>query len=525
MTRIENMNSRVFIPSLLLGLLQLFPLNALDRIDVKAAWQKKNYALVIGMSEKYPSLFNSGELAFLLAQSLLEIKKVHEAASVCFKAAIQEKHEGCYSLLRDIRKSSPREYRFGLGKANFELGDMGKSFRAFYSLIDENPDDQNVRNFLVKIFKYLQENDQVWEQLQYIKEPSQELESYATKISNQVLNIGNRLEKNPSLLQEKWQDGIYLYAIASKKPTTDAVSFLKSLYEKKLTAEPDLLGLRLRLANLFFAQKKIENAKNAIQELEKEPLSARLTLSLSSLKLRMSLENETELAQSDLPSANESTKKEQSPPKALVSFETKDSFSRIISEVKKLNLSPVDLSELPLATASDLGPIQRVEDAIRSRLDAATSDYEKRYLIIEIDRAENELLIRESSAEALDSYLRSPKGRAMRKLVEKYESEFEPADRENSKQFNGEYDRFQKAISTSKSEKERKRVLQGFLDRWWRLSEGEGVNLLTQGALKAYSESREGKKLAREVYKLGLELKLNPTNLKLGEAFFQDRGF
>ena len=139
------MNPHIFIFTSLFISFFTQKADAIDRLDVKAAWKNKNYSKIISISEKYPSLFSSGDLPYYLAQSLFQSKQIIEAASVCFKSAIQEKHQGCYTMLREIRESSPREYRYGLGKAHFDLGNMRKSFRAFYTLIDEDPQDLRAR--------------------------------------------------------------------------------------------------------------------------------------------------------------------------------------------------------------------------------------------------------------------------------------------------------------------------------------------------------------------------------------------
>jgi len=516
-----NSQSLAFI---LFFLFHLSP-SCIDRIDVKTAWQQRQYSKIIRISQKYPSLFSAGEMRYYLAHSFFSRNQFREAASVCAKAAFESQLQECYVLLRNLRKSSPLDYRFGLGKAHFELGDMKKAFRSFYTLLEENREDQESRAYLVRIFQYLQNHDQAWEQLQYLDTQPRDLKSYLEKIERRVAQLDKQFSGKRATFQEEWEAGIYLYVLVSNSPSKESIEFLRGLYSKRLNEEPGHFTTRVKLANLLFAQKKMTETREAVRQLESQPLSPALNLSLLSLKFRLGDQIALRGEEPELKNTHSGPNAHGQTHDSKTAYPKSKKETKRVSEVKKLNLKPLDLSELALATASDLSPIHRLESEVKSRLTKASSDYEKRYLVKEIDRAENELLKREGSSAALQAYLNSPKGQELKRAVQEQEAAFAPVDRENAKQFQGEYNRFQEAMGQSANLREKKKTYQRFLDRWWRLSQGDDVNLLTQGAMKAYADTSEGRKLAREVYQIGLELNLKPPHLEMSESYFQDRGF
>jgi hypothetical protein len=511
---------------LCLCLLIISSVQSIDRLDIKKAWSEKKPARILGIYEKYPSLFLSGETRYFLAQSFLSFSKPREAVSACAKAAMENQFRPCYKLLKELRKKFPLDYRFGLGRVHYELGDMQKSFRAYYGLLSEVPTDSESRIYLIRIFQYLQQHDYGWEQLQYLDNLPEDLRRYSRQIEKQIQQLKHRFGKGKREYKEDWEAGLYLYVIAAEGPSPSLIEFLSDLYKKREGQEPTSYKYAVRQANLLFAAKKTGETLQTLAMLETQPLPPAQVLSLESLKSRMEKQGLIKLERPPQKTAahHKSPTQERKPEQFKRPLETPGAPAQY-SAVKSMNLKPLDISELPLATADDLSPIHRVEEKVKKRISQAGSDYEMRHIVRELDRAENELLKSESSSQALEAYLKSQRGQEIQELVQEQETKFEKVDQKNAAQFNGEYNKFQEAMDSAGTQKEKKKKFQQFLDRWWRLSQGDDVNLLTQGAIKAYSKTDEGNKLAREVYQLGIELKLKPPHLEMDESFFQDRGF
>ena len=96
-------------------------------------------------------------------------------------------------------------------------------------------------------------------------------------------------------------------------------------------------------------------------------------------------------------------------------------------------------------------------------------------------------------------------------------------DKQKAKIFKGERQKFNQSMKSAKSVPAQRRAFLGWVDRWYRLSNSNHVNLETQGAINAYQKSPEGQRLTKDVLEMGLKLKLKPANLDLPEEFLHLR--
>ena len=74
-------------------------------------------------------------------------------------------------------------------------------------------------------------------------------------------------------------------------------------------------------------------------------------------------------------------------------------------------------------------------------------------------------------------------------------------------------------MKSAKSIQEQRRVFISWVDRWYRLSNSNHVNLETQGAINAYQKTPEGQRLSKDVIEIAKKLKLKPADLDLPEDF------
>ncbi len=498
------------------SLLVFSSLLALDRLDIKKAFKARDFKAVLRMHKKYPSLFSSGESLYFLAFSLRKIGRTSDGVAFCARAAIEMKEGSCYRFLQNLRKMDLGAYRLGLAKYHFDSGDLKKAFHYFFEKVQKSPSDPLARIYLARIFNSLQKKDLVIEQLWEIKGDPQPLHTIRAKLGRELKQVRHTVSRLKPPYSEGRERILYLYSLSDSSPSTEVLSFLESLYTRVLSTAEATPRIRLKLGNIFLFQGKLEALKKLLQEMDSFTLQPMLVLSLDSLKRRLAQKTP-----------------EKSP---LISNQVrKDEDAVQISEFvqepvpgeqpQKMDLRFLDLGELRLATSEDLSPIHRLVKSIRQRLDGGLKDYEKRWMLREMDRADSELMKHEKSRGARELYSKTSEGKAIRQEFEKLQKQFEAEDRKNAGQFKGEYHRFTQAMVQAKSSSKKKKTFLRFMERWWSLSQGDGVNLVTQGAMNAFRKTPEGQKLAREVYKLGLELKLKPPGLEMDEAFFQDRGF
>ena len=501
---------------------------ALDRLDIKKAFRARKFKVVLGMYNKYPSLFSSGESLYFLAFSLAKLGNLSDGVAACARAAIEMKDRPCYKFLQNMRQKDLGSYRLGLAKHHFESGDLKKAFNYFYHQIQKKPTSQLPRIYLVRILSALQQKDFVVEQLQEVHGNPESLHPIKAGLEQELKQLRHSVSRIQPPFSEEMERGFYLYALTNDKPRLEILSYLHALYRGALSTSDGSLRVKLKLGNILLIQGEIALLKDGLKELDSANLQPLYSLSLASLKRRLAkaIGKQTSLSFAKtleegkiwVPSKDKELKLNSAPKLDPVGLETS------VSASQKHDLRALDLGELKLATPDDLSPIQRLVKIIKERLSRPLNDYEKRWMLKEMDQADSELMKHENSSQARELYGRSPEGREIRKEFEKLQSQFEVEDRKNSAQFKGEYESFRQAMSSSLPRRKRK-VFMRFMERWWRLSQGDGVSLVTQGAMNAYRKTKEGQKLAREVYKMGLELKLKPPGLEMDESFFQDRGF
>ena len=106
---------------------------------------------------------------------------------------------------------------------------------------------------------------------------------------------------------------------------------------------------------------------------------------------------------------------------------------------KQHNLSALPSSDINLATVEDLSQIHAAEREVYNRLSKDPSDYEKRWILKEIDRIDNELLSNENTATAREAFLKSERGQALTKQVERLEKELRRKYKKNARIFKGEH--------------------------------------------------------------------------------------
>jgi len=521
---------------LILSLLASHSLKAaVNRLHVKKAFQSNNFDRIVSWGEKYPSLFSNSQMAQLLAISFEKLNRTDEAVSACSKAALEYENKYCYKFLRGIRKENPGAYNLGLAKYHFKVGNTKKAFQYFYKVVQSEPANQEARRFLTRIFQYLNNYDLMWEQGQYVTETDFEFNKVWRRLESQIRQLRFSFKNHKGDYGDKDIKSVNLYVLSTKSPRKDAIDFLESTYDKIEERRGNSETLRLKRANLLFAREKYSELKTYLESIKPAIESNVSKLSYQSLVDRLAnrLQKPEELqvaSRNSSVSSNgggQSSNVAASPAGGLSEsggFSAEDLKKlRDNFPTKKFNLTPIDAPDIALANANDLSPIHRAVDKIEERLSSNPTEYEQRFLVKEMERLDNELIRRENSEAARNMFLESARGKKIYAKYEELQRSFEARDRQNARQFAGEYDRFMNSVNSAPNKRIKKLRFLGYLDRWYKLSTSDKVNLETQGAINAFRKTAEGRRLAREVLKMGTEMGLKPPNLEMPEEWLQDR--
>ena len=494
-----------------------------SKIQIRKLFKAEQFSKIVSIYEKYPSKFNEGVLLRILSLSFQKLNKTEESVASCASAAINFEDKYCYRYLKKIKNEDLKTYQFGLAIHHYNSGNSPLAFEFFYKVIEQDPEHNRSRAYLFKIMKQMKQSDYAWEQYDLIVQKPKFIQKEEKRFKRQILRQEHVYTKLKKDLIVKDHNAIYFYLLSTNKPIReDALRLLKDYYQKRLDARGADPKLLLRMANLIHIGGDSIKARDFLLEIEDVIGKPIHLLSMDSLYKRIEkrIPGSKPVTQNyKKDSDKESSPDEKETPKINLSFDS----TNYKSLHKQHNLSALPSSDINLATVDDLSPIYAAEKEVYRRLSKNPSEYEKRWILKEIDRIDNELLFNDNTAAARESFLNTKRGKALIKEVEKIERELRRKDKQKAKIFKGEHQKFKQSMKSAKSVPAQRRAFLGWVDRWYRLSNSNHVNLETQGAINAYQKSPEGQRLTKDVLEMGLKLKLKPANLDLPEEFLHLR--
>ena len=508
-------------------LLFLFASNlyAISKIQIRKLFKAGQFKKVVSIYEKYPSKFNEGILLRMLSLSYQKLNKKEESVASCTSAAINFEDKYCYKYLQKIKNDDLKTYQFGLAIHHYHSGNSSLAFQFFYKVIDQDPEHNRSRAYLFKIMRQMKQSDYAWEQYDLLSKKPKFIRKAEKRFKRQISRQEYVYTKLNQELIIKDHNVIYFYLLSTTKPIRqDALKFLKDYYQQRLDARGADPKLLLRMANLIHIGGDSIGAKDFLLEIEDVIGKPVHLLSMDSLyrRIEKKIPGSNQMVKNrdkSLEVEDSSSTQKNKTPSIKLSFDT----ANYKSLHKQHNLSAIPSSDINLATVEDLSPIHAAEKEVYNRLSKDPSDYEKRWILKEIDRIDNELLSNENTATAREAFLKSERGQALTKQVERLEKELRRKDKQNAKIFQGEHSKFKKSMKSAQSIQEQRRAFLGWVDRWYRLSNSKNINLETQGAINAYQKTPEGQRLSKDVIEMGLKLKMKPANLDLPDEFLHLR--
>ncbi len=515
----------MFLKNLLILLLVASNSYAISTIKIRKFFKAGQYNKVIAAYEKYPSKFNEGILLRLLSLSYQKLNKKEESVASCASSAINFEDKYCYKYLQKVKTEDLKTYQFGLAIHHYNSGNSPLAFQFFYKVIDQDPEHNRSRAYLFKIMRQMKQSDYAWEQYDLLSKKPKFIRKEEKRFKRQILRQEYVYTKLNQELIIKDHNAIYFYLLSTTKPIRqDALKLLKDYYQKRLDARGADPKLLLRMANLIHIGGDSIQAKDFLLEIEDVIGKPVHLLSMDSLYRRIEkrIPASNQVAknrQKNLGVEDSSSTQERKTPSIKLTFNS----ANYKSLHKQHNLSALPSSDINLATVDDLNPIHAAEKEVYNRLSKNPSDYEKRWILKEIDRIDDELLLNENTTAAREAFLQTARGQALTKQVQKLEKELHRKDKQNARIFEGEHSKFKKSMKSAQSTQDQRRAFLGWVDRWYRLSNSNHVNLETQGAINAYQKTPEGQRLTKDVIEMGLKLKMKPANLDLPEEFLHLR--
>ena len=490
---------------------------AFNKIQIRKLFKAGQFNKIISIYEKYPSKFNEGMLLRLLSISYQKLNKKEESVSSCASSAINFEDKYCYKYLRKIKNEDLKIYQFGLAIYHYNAGNAPLAFQFFYKVIEQDPEHERSRAYLFKIMREMKQLDYAWEQYDQLLKKPKFIQKEEKRFKKQILRQEYVYTKLKKELLTQDHNTIYFYLLSTTKPIRqEALILLKDYYQKRLDARGADPKLLLRMANLLHIGGDSPKARDLLLEIEDIIGKPIHLLSMDSLYRRIEKKIPgAKQVSKNLRNEDSSSIQEKKAPSIKLTFDP----TNYKSLHKQHNLASLPSSDIKLATADDLSPIYTAEKEVYKRLSKNPSDYEKRWILKEIDRIDNELLFNENTVAAREAFLKTPRGKALAKKVVTLEKELQRKDKKNAKIFKGEHSKFKESMKSAKSIQEQRRVFVSWVDRWYRLSNSNHVNLETQGAINAYQKTPEGQRLSKDVIEIAKKLKLKPADLDLPEDF------
>ncbi|MCO4781311.1 MAG: hypothetical protein KC646_03245 [Candidatus Cloacimonetes bacterium] len=492
----------------------------LDMIDFEKLFYKKQYRQVSLYGEKYPSKFSNRKGVSILSKSNYQIKNFANASATCAKGAIEFEMKLCYKMLKKIKSISSKDYYFGLASYYMEIGDFKKSFEKFYELLKLEPSNLKIRAKLTNMLYQGRKYSYAWEQLQYFSQVPNSLSKTNSRMQALKQRYSNMFSRSTRDPNDVPISALYYYLMFNPTNDQEKIQTLRSRIQK-FSVYGNSEEESLWLANLLYIEGKYKDSQKLLKEIKSRLISPQSQLSGDALQAKLSKKLTIKVVEVVKRAPRKSNKLTRVPSTKASSLKgVTNDFRRSLDG---LDLRPLDDSELPLASTANLQVLKDFHEAFQRRNKMEMSDYEERWLFRELDDAEDLLLEKEGTEEALKAYLASEDGKVLKTEYVALQAKILERDQENAVMFDGELKRFNNRYDTQKTDKAKKMVLASFVKKWEKTALAKDSNLVSQGALNAYRKTQEGKQLAKRIYEIALELKLRPPNLDIGDDFLSER--
>ncbi len=494
-----------------------------DLPTMKALMKKQDYPAVISLADKYPSLFRSATERGWLALSHAKEGQFADATYHCRLALEIENLTACREMLKSIRSREPGLYRLGTALYLIKTADYRKSMDLLAQhLLDEKiPEETRAREELLSVLKRGTLYHLMDEVIRTSPRKTGLISAYEKEVQSFVIKTRFWLKRKESLNLQEDGEFISMMTAISGENEFDMAARLASFLQSEMEQNGFQEHLALRLARLLIATGSIQKADEYVGTIEGSIGTPIHRFSLKVLKEDISRLLAKKSGES-LPQPEEGARKVIDVAKAL----PKSAMAGLpvaVETTSTLNLTPLDFSELELATPSDLSPYKRIIEAYDKRMAQNPSEYEKRFLFKELDDAYYDLRDGEKTTEAFHAWLNTSEAQDFVHRVNEMEKEFLKVDQINAKAFEGEADRFAMDLSKANTQDQKLRVLSNYAGKWDKLVFGKNTNLFVQGAAVAYRDTDEGRRVAKMVYDLVQELKLLPDDMYIPPDFLEER--
>ncbi|MBW7875012.1 MAG: hypothetical protein H3C47_03360 [Candidatus Cloacimonetes bacterium] len=494
---------------------------ASDLIQVRKAFEAKQYKAVIQIADKYPSLFREARESGWLARSLYEEKNYPQAAFQCHLVMEKIDFAWCTAMLRALKVKQEGAYLLGLARYQIHTLDNRSAMDSLSDITNRFSElALSAREELLPLFRKASAYHLMHEHLTAQKTDSPIILGFRKQMQD-YQNTMSQLIRQKKLTFKDHDNSLYQWLSVSEQDIPEFSEPLMQKYREQLNEEGFSENIALRIGMLLLVQDKLEELAAYIESIKPNIGSSIPRHSLNHLIARLEYkQNLKKIKSSPAPVTIAKVREEYFAPSNTLSIAN---LPVSTSDNGGLNLTPIDQKPLFTARVDDFSPFHDLYQEFLKRMEKNPSNYEKRFLYRELDNAYDAVSDHEKAGPALDAYLATSEGQKFQAEADKMAQEFEKEDLINAEHFNGELNRFQKSISIAQSREEKLRVLSSFAGKWEKMVFDRDTNLFVQGAATAFRKTSEGKALAKMVYDLVTDLKILPADMDIPPDFLAER--
>ena len=501
----------------------LFPKNhfASDLIQVRKAFEARQYKVVLQIAEKYPSLFREARESGWLARSLYEEKNFPRAAFQCHLVLEKIDFSWCTGMLRALKDKQEGAYLLGLSLYQIHTLDNRKAMDTLSEITNRFSEYAlAAREELLPLLRKASAYHLMHEHLTAQQTDSAKILSFRKQMKDYENSMAQLVKQNKLNLKDH-DNSLYQWLAVSEQNILEFSEPLMQKYREQLNEDGFSELVALRIGMLLLTQEKFEELAAYLESIRPNIGSSISKHSLTHLEARLAhKQNLLKIKSAPAAVTIAKVREEYFPPSATLAI-----ANLPVSAVSDsgLDLTPIDQKPLFSARMDDFSPFHDLYQDFLSRMQKNPSNYEKRFLYRELDNAYDAVSDHEKAGPALDAYLATSEGQKFQAEADKMAQEFEKEDLVNAEHFNGELNRFQKSLSTAQNREDKLRILSSFAGKWEKLVFDRDTNLFVQGAATAFRKTSEGKALAKMVYELVTELKILPADMDIPPDFLSER--
>jgi hypothetical protein len=510
---------------ILLFLLVISSSLASNRVELQKVYRSKDYRGVISMADKYPSLFSTdAENLSVLAVAYFHVEDLHLAVKTCaFAMNIDPSLRPCNVLVQRVKKENRKAFDLGVGIYEHELHNHKRAFIKFSKLVEENPENDLYRTWLMQNLYAAGFLDYAMEQLWEIKETNDEVRLMQRTLESRKRSLVAWFRRlSQKKLTDEHADILYQYLFFEQQSNPDKIAFLRSVYER----EEKELGFSqknaLRNANLMLLEKRIADVKKYMDGIEANIVEPLYRFSLDSIYRRIGrLENPETSEEMEALQARLGRRGGGSPALAAASGKS-DSGPAIEQQSEFRRQATFDFSDLMFASPEDLSAYEEISREFDAALAANPPMSVKRWLYKQIDDAADEMFGSERTEAAAQAFAATDKGKSLKEKMAKLEQEILVEDQKNASRFANEKTYFDKDFEKAATKEQKLMVLQNYITKWNRIANGDDTCLETQGAFHAFGSTPEGKSLKKHIFGLVQEFEIIPPTMLIEQEFLDE---